>query len=73
MKYSIQETGEKVTPYKLFRYDEYAGIPNNAELEFWMKIQELETSLTNISTMPEYDQDDAYRLRDMAKRALVTA
>jgi len=134
MKYSIQETNEKVAPYKLYRYDEYAGVPNNAELEFWMriqelelesensmeaaislledrpmkkggfahllfcnggcherigdgtnicncplgkrirgfkkKIQELETALTNISTMPEYDQDDAHRLRNMAKRAL---
>lgn len=42
MKYSIQETGETISPYKLFRYDEYAGVPNNAELEFWMRIQELE-------------------------------
>lgn len=71
MKYTIQETGEKVTPYRLFRYDEYVGIPNNAELEFWMKIQELETALTAISTMPEYDQNDAHRLRDLAKRTLV--
>lgn len=70
MKYSIQETGEKVAPYKLFRYDECVGVPNNAELEFWMKIQELESSLTTISTMPEYDQDDAHRLRNLAKRAL---
>ena len=55
MKYSIQETGEKVTPYKLFRYDEYVGVPNNAELEFWMellaakeKIQELESTLSKL-------------------------
>ena len=48
MKYSIQETGEKITPYKLFRYDEYAGVPNNAELEFWMRIQELEDVLATI-------------------------
>lgn len=48
MKYSIQETSEKVAPYKLFRYDEYAGVPNNPELEFWMRIQELEGVLTNI-------------------------
>lgn len=45
MKYSIQETGEKIAPYKLFRYDEYAGVPNNAELEFWMRIQELESAI----------------------------
>ena len=45
MKYSIQETSEKVAPYKLYRYDEYAGVPNNAELEFWMRIQELENAL----------------------------
>jgi hypothetical protein len=49
MKYSIQETNEKVAPYKLFRYDEYAGVPNNAELEFWMKIQELETAGNTLS------------------------
>jgi hypothetical protein len=55
MKYSIQETGEKVAPYKLFRYDEYVGVPNNAELEFWMellaakgKIQELESTLSKL-------------------------
>lgn len=48
MKYSIQETGEKIAPYKLFRYDEYAGVPNNAELEFWMRIQELEDVLNTI-------------------------
>jgi len=48
MKYSIQETNEKVAPYKLYRYDEYAGVPNNAELEFWMRIQELEDVLAEI-------------------------
>jgi len=72
MKYSIQETNGKISPYKLYRYDEYAGIPNNAELEFWMRIQKLEAALINISTMPGYDQDDAHRLRDMAKRALAS-
>lgn len=45
MKYSIQETNGKISPYKLYRYDEYAGIPNNAELEFWLRIQKLESSI----------------------------
>ena len=47
MKYSIQETGETISPYKLFRYDDYAGVPNNAELEFWMRIQELEEEVNH--------------------------
>lgn len=48
MKYSIQETGETISPYKLFRYDEYAGVPNNAELEFWMRIQKLQERINQL-------------------------
>ena len=51
MKYSIQETGETISPYKLFRYDDYAGVPNNAELEFWMRIQELEREIVQLKDM----------------------
>lgn len=54
MKYSIKETGETISPYKLYRYDEYAGVPNNAELEFWVRIQELESSLEIFKTTEKF-------------------
>jgi len=62
MKYSIQETGEKINPYKLYRYDEYVGVPNNAELEFWMRIQELEAALVSMA-----EDRDSWRERSHEK------
>lgn len=48
MKYSIKELKEPyLPPYGLYRHEEYKGAPNNAELEFWMRIQELEAALKN--------------------------
>jgi len=71
MKYSIREAGATY-PRELLGHGEYHSLANNAEIEFWTRIQELENALTTISTMPEYDQDDTHRLRELAKRALET-
>lgn len=70
MKYSIRPHHIHKSKRFIFQDNIQAFSPDDAHLEFWAQIQELETALTNISTMPEYDQDDAHRLRNMAKRAL---
>jgi hypothetical protein len=37
-KYEIKETRKNYR--ELFRYDENRGLPNNAELQFWMEREE---------------------------------
>jgi hypothetical protein len=41
MKYSIRESNGSY-PSELLRHGEYMDVANNAELEFWARIQELE-------------------------------
>lgn len=44
MKYTLRKVDGK---YRLFRYDEDKGLPNNAEMEFWFKIEELVEAYEN--------------------------
>lgn len=44
MKYSIRESSGPY-PSELLRYGKIMGEANNAELEFWARIQELENAL----------------------------
>lgn len=51
MKYTIRENQDKT--YTLLRHGEPASkpIPNNAELEFWFRIEELESKVAELEAV----------------------
>lgn len=47
MKYSIREA-RNTYPRELLRHGEYHSLANNAEIEFWARIQELESLVSRL-------------------------
>jgi hypothetical protein len=48
----------------------FAGIAANEHFQLKQAVEELREALVSIASMPEYDQDDSHRLRNIAAEAL---